>query len=320
MGGKKELLARASTSRGIFWGSLGLYSSIGDFNSILYQGEKKGGRHITSSSNRGLLGVVQDQGLIDLNFSGLAFTWSNKRSGAVNIKEKLDRALANTRWCELFPRALVKHFPPFSSDHAPIVLYTDGELTGLPKPFKFEEIWTRDETSGIVIENAWRTLVPWSPLFKVCTKIKETKKNLTKWNKEHFGIFQSRIKEAWNQLERIQNLDPSPKHLQMEANISVEIQELLKTEETLWKQKSKEQWLTSSDLNTRFFYLSTVIRRCRNYIEFMKDEHGSWFTKREDIGQCFCRNFVKLFNSDIPQFPLNLEGLVPCCISEEEND
>jgi hypothetical protein len=320
MGGKKEVLARASTSRGIFWGSLGLYNSIGDFNSILYQGEKKRGRHITSSSNRGLLGVVQDQGLIDLNFSGLAFTWSNKRSGAVNIKEKLDRALANTRWCELFPRALVKHFPPFSSDHAPIVLYIDGELTRLPKPFKFEEIWTRDETSDIVIENAWRTLVPWSPLFKVCTKIKETKKNLKKWNKEHFGIFQSRIKEAWNQLERIQNLDSSPEHLQMEANISVEIQELLKMEETLWKQKSKEQWLTSSDLNTRFFYLSTVIRRRRNYIEFMKDEHGSWFTKREDIGQCFCRNFVKLFNSNIPQFPLNLGGLVPCCISEEEND
>jgi hypothetical protein len=106
----------------------------------------------------------------------------------------------------------------------------------------------------------------------------------------------------------------------MEADISVEIQELLKREETLWKQKSREQWLTSSDLNTRFFYLSTVIRRRRNYIEFMKDEHGSWLTKREDIGKCFCRNFVKLFNSDNPQFPLDLEGLVPCCISEEEND
>uniref|UniRef100_A0A2N9HKF9 Reverse transcriptase domain-containing protein n=1 Tax=Fagus sylvatica TaxID=28930 RepID=A0A2N9HKF9_FAGSY len=52
----------------------------------------------------------------------------------------------------------------------------------------------------------------------------------------------------------------------------------------------------------------------------MKDEHGSWLTKREDIGKCFCRNFVKLFNSDNPQFPLDLEGLVPCCISEEEND
>jgi hypothetical protein len=42
---------------------------------------KKGGRHISSSSNRGLLGVVEEQGLIDLNYSCSTFTWSNKRVG-----------------------------------------------------------------------------------------------------------------------------------------------------------------------------------------------------------------------------------------------
>jgi hypothetical protein len=48
-----------------------------------------------------------------------------------------------------------------------------------------------------VIENAWRAFIPGSPLFKVCEKIRETKE-LKKWNKEHFGIIQSKIKEASN--------------------------------------------------------------------------------------------------------------------------
>jgi hypothetical protein len=34
-------------------------------------------------------------------------------------------------------------------------------------------------------------------------------------------------------------------------------------EESLWKTKSRELWLTATDLNTIFFHTSTLIRRRR---------------------------------------------------------
>ena len=111
-------------------------------------------------------------------------------------------------------------------------------------------------------------------MFRLCKKIKQAKLELKQWNRSCFGNVQSKIKEAWKNLDQIQSLDPNPQNLEKEANLCMEIQELLKREEILWRQKSRIKSLASFDLNTRFFYLSTMIRRRRNSIDFMKKENG----------------------------------------------
>jgi hypothetical protein len=90
-------------------------------------------------------------GFINMRFVGNPFTWTNKRPARANVKERLDRALANADWRILFPNAKVKHFPIIKSDHAPILLLTQGDLNNYPKPFRFEKTWTRDTTSNKVI-------------------------------------------------------------------------------------------------------------------------------------------------------------------------
>ncbi|XP_050259856.1 uncharacterized protein LOC126704915 [Quercus robur] len=228
----------------------GAWLCMGDFNNLLGPSDKKGGKPFSSSSTGGLKGLVDSASLIDVKFVGAPYTWSNKRPGLANIKERLDRALVNTRWTEIFPRALLKHFPSNSFDHIPIVLFTEGEEGSRPRPFKFEETWTREEASNLVVENAWRLNAPGSPMLRLCKKIKQAKLELKQWNRSCFGNVQSKIKEAWKNLDQIQCLDPNPQNLEKEANLCMEIQELLKREEILWHQKSRIKSLTSSDLNT----------------------------------------------------------------------
>ena len=79
----------------------------------------------SSSSNFGLFQLVSQQGLIDLEFMGNSFTWTNGRDGSQNIMERLDRGVANGPWRLLFPQALVKHLQQYASDHASIVLNTE---------------------------------------------------------------------------------------------------------------------------------------------------------------------------------------------------
>jgi len=74
------------------------------------------------------------------------------------------------------------------------------------------------------------------------------------------------LRVAWKRLEEIQAADPTSENTMTEANICLELQEWLKREDILRKQKSITKWLTSNELNRRFFHLSTVIKRRRNSI------------------------------------------------------
>lgn len=65
----------------------------GDFNAILDQKEKIGGRTFSCGSVCRFRSLVDDLRLIDLEFSGNTFTWTNRRAGRANIQERPDRGL-----------------------------------------------------------------------------------------------------------------------------------------------------------------------------------------------------------------------------------
>lgn len=73
-----------------------------------------------------LRSIMDHLGLIDLGSMGLPYTWTNCRHGRANIREKLDRGIVNADWRSLFPRASVKNLPITSSDHAPLLIDTEG--------------------------------------------------------------------------------------------------------------------------------------------------------------------------------------------------
>lgn len=53
-----------------------------------------------------------------------------------------------------------------------------------------------------------------------------------------------------------------------------ELDEQLHREELIWKQKSRVIRLMSSDLNTKFYHSSTVVRCFRNQIVELKHQSG----------------------------------------------
>jgi hypothetical protein len=84
--------------------------------------------------------------------------------------------------------------------------------------------------------------------------------------------------------------------------MKVELNELLLQEDLLWKTKSRETWLTCKDLNTKFFHASTLIRRRRNSIDFLKTSSGAWISDRNSIGGCFTSHYNSLFSSSQPDY------------------
>ena len=176
----------------------------------------------------------------------------------------------------MHPKAGVKHLCPTRSDHNPILLDTHLEEAKLNRPFGFEAMWTRDETSREVVHNAWQTEVEGSHSYRLVRKQDVIKAELKKWNKTSFGYANERINELEAKLAEIQKAELSKKNLEKEAALSMELDEWQARNETKWNQKSWELWIKEGDKNTRFFHLSTLKRMRRNVISEIKLDDGSW--------------------------------------------
>lgn len=72
---------------------------------------------------------------------------------------RLDRGLCNPNWLTLFPQAGVRHITVPNSNHNPITLDTNLEVTKGTKPFHFEAMWARVSASLDVVDNAWNVSI-----------------------------------------------------------------------------------------------------------------------------------------------------------------
>ncbi|XP_073360138.1 uncharacterized protein [Aegilops tauschii subsp. strangulata] len=91
--------------------------------------------------------VLEVCGLGDLGFAGLPYTFDNRRGGRANVKVRLDRAVANNMWRDVFAHARVEHLVAPSSDHLPILLRCAleemSQATGR-RCRQYEVMWERD--------------------------------------------------------------------------------------------------------------------------------------------------------------------------------
>ena len=78
---------------------------IGDLNCIKQAKEKHVGCVVAKSSISHLRDFMSNTGTIDLGFTSPSFTWSNKKEGLANIKERLDQCICDKEWQSLFPKA-----------------------------------------------------------------------------------------------------------------------------------------------------------------------------------------------------------------------
>ena len=82
------------------------------------------------------------------------------------------------------------------------------------------------------------------------------------------------IKDLNRQLQQLRD-DPArtgPVHV--EIKICDRLVELYHREEIMWRQRSRLQWLTEGNRNTRFFHMRVSMRRKKNMIKALSNSLG----------------------------------------------
>lgn len=140
------------------------------------------------------------------------------------------------------------------------------------------------------------------------------------WNKNSFGNTREKIKCLQAKISEVQQSTPTRENLEQEASLSLELDGGLAKEDMKWKKKSRELWVKEGNRNTRFFHLSTIIRRHWNCISDIKLNDGSWINSREEIQNYFIDNFKALYQTSFPPIPNDLSNLIETCVFDQENE
>lgn len=102
-----------------------LWLACGDFNEILYASKKKGGLPRNEQRMEAFRLALQDCQLFDIGYSSPWFTWERGNLPETNIRECLDKGVANNDMLLLFLDLKVRHLPHIHSDHCPLLVTLD---------------------------------------------------------------------------------------------------------------------------------------------------------------------------------------------------
>ncbi|PWA65252.1 hypothetical protein CTI12_AA315900 [Artemisia annua] len=125
--------------------------------------------------------------LIEIPFKGTNYTWDNKRNGGENVRERIDRALGNAALFEAFPYQSLTHQPLIGSDHSPLIYKTCSSPKKRRKSFKFESMWTLEESCEEVIRDLWCTSQLNDHMKNLKNQLASCAVGLRSWSRSHFG-------------------------------------------------------------------------------------------------------------------------------------
>ena len=135
--------------------------------------------------------MMMSCGLIDLGFKGAPYTYDNMRTGAANVRVRLDRAIATNDWRNLFAFNEVVHLASGSSDHVPVLVRCEPEIyVPVQRHMRYEIFWETDPS-------------PKSDLGSLSSCLKGTMKKLHKWSTCRFGNVVKEINKTRSQLEEL---------------------------------------------------------------------------------------------------------------------
>ncbi|KAF9610355.1 hypothetical protein IFM89_022025 [Coptis chinensis] len=201
--------------------------------------------------------------------------------------QKIDRILVNQKWIDVATRWRSKILQRRFSDHSLIV----GWFTTIPKPhnipFRFKKQWIKHQSLKEVVKQSWEECLEDVPIRKVIKKLKRLKEALKIWSWKTFGDLKKKKKKSViDDLERImkeQEEDPFNVQLQeMELDKEEELNGILDTKVTQWRQKASVSEAFEGDRNTTYFHALHQLRMKKALILEIQKSDGTILKQQQD--------------------------------------
>lgn len=290
---------------------------LGEFNDIKDNKEKDGGvqrSEVSFSLFRTMISVI---GVHDLKSIGGFYTWNGNRP-KYNIRTRIDRAMANCEWLDLYPTAHVKLLPWIGSDHKPLLIDTESIKCNRKKQFRYDNRWRFEPEVRRIIQEVWQNDCANLPPHLFYRVLENCRKALSRWRSQNPRNTEKKINQLKEQIEQAyKSLDIDYAYISM---LKTELSLQYRLKEEFWRTKSRIQWPQAGDRNTRFFHSKTKQRISHNRIIHISDEGGKIHTEIKDIQSQIYRYFQDLYRSEGTEIIQHILKGIPTTTTAEINN
>lgn len=141
----------------------------------------------------------------DLGFSGVPFTYDNKRAGRRNVRVRLDRAVADMAWRDIFADASVTHLVSPCSDHCPVLvqIVQEQQVQNKRRCRQYELFWERASELSEIIAAAWDQAGVEDNLCSIQNCLQKVMSSLQTWCRKKFGNIVRELDVVRKELEQL---------------------------------------------------------------------------------------------------------------------
>ncbi|GAA0170510.1 hypothetical protein LIER_24750 [Lithospermum erythrorhizon] len=251
------------------------------------------------------------------NVAQVILPWSDGK-----VFSRLDRVLMNAKGMEVFPLLSVRHLARTTSDHSPLLVHARTQYEGKKGAFRFQSMWIKHAGLEQVVNDCWNRPVFGEPMVILCSKLKDLKKELKKWNIDVFGNVISLVESSEEEViicEKIfedTNTDAAKQELKKAKAQHVHNLEI---EEEFLRQKSRIKWIKEADKSTSFFH-AVIKNKHRRYNIPGTLIDGHWITENNLIAESDVQHFKVAFSNDLdPDYDEPLIDCIPNSVTDQQN-
>ena len=139
---------------------------------------------------------------------------------------------------------------------------------------------------------------------------------------EYVHLWAGTKKQIWIKKKALSNMVAMDRNGSLGGEINQlrkEINDLLNSEEIMWQQRAKVQWLGLGDRNTKNFHSKASERKKKNTILGLENEEGSWCSSKEGIVSIAVSYFEKLYTTFFPSSIVEVTTTIPTRVTNEMN-
>ncbi|XP_043699291.1 uncharacterized protein LOC122650056 [Telopea speciosissima] len=226
---------------------------------------------------------------------GRKFTWTtNRKAGHVAVV--LDRSFCNKAWLSVCGDSSQIVLTSTMSDHAPILVVAEAVKRLENVPFRLQRFWLEHPNFLHIVQESWKEWISGSSMFVLAQKLKRLKPIIRAWAKENYPNFEEQVHSSKKELqavqEEIERVGMSDllfyRELVAKNNYNVAVDNF----EKLWAEKSRLNRKVYGDKCSKFFHLSTKIRRAKNKICSLETADRHVLMDQEQI-----KNYVEYYKN-----------------------